>query len=318
MDQLPALGTAIGQIVGPTFQVYTPLLAKQTDRIKSTKCNTYVYGPHSRQKFDLYTPSASSKLAVANENSVLVFLYGGGFIRGDKALNDLVYANLGHYFAENLGIKVVVVDYRLLSHGAQFPSGGEDIALALDQISQQFITQSSSPLDIYLMGNSAGGVHVATYLLSHETSVSRRQVLPNARGNMILKAAILLSVPLHFQQAHPSRAQDLSTYFGPDLDGRCPLGLLKTSKENGIFEEVKQIPILVLKGSLDPQDEILTPNYDFVKAWFDLTGPSSNLIAQTMEGHNHISPVLAVGTGVLAEEAWGRQVVDFIVTSSQN
>jgi len=74
---------------------------------------------------------------------------------------------------------------------------------------------------------------------------------------------------------------------------------------------------MVLNGSLDPQDEILIPRDDFVQECRATDAISPNLTVDMMEGHNHISPVLALGTAIPTEEAWGRQVIDFIHASSQ-
>lgn len=321
MEQLPKFGTAISDIIMPTHQAYASLLQKQAAQIKSTACETYSYGPHTRQQFDVYTPSAGAKPVTNNANSVLIFLYGGGLVRGDKInkmfLDGIVYANLGHYFAENLGIKVVVVDYRLLSHGAVFPSGGEDVSLAIDEVIRQSGSEASNPLDIYIMGNSAGGLHTSTYLLAPDFAESRQRLLGDSSGPAKLKGVILLSVPLHFGKADPSREETLRTYFDEQIEERCPLGLLKAAKQNGTIEDLRKLPVLAPTGTLDPEDEVLIPVADFVKEWRSIPSVASNLSEYTMEGHNHISPVLAVGTGVPAEEAWARQVINFIVASSK-
>ena len=47
------------------------------------------------------------------------------------------------------------------------------------------------------------------------------------------------------------------------------------------------------------------------------TTTSSKLQLECLPGqHNHISPVLSLGTRIPAEEAWGRRVVDFVATTS--
>ena len=321
MEQLPALGTAISEVIQPTFQAYAPLLLKQASQIRSTVCNTYAYGPHERQKLDVYTPSARAKQITDNENSVFIFLYGGGFVRGDRSLkffhDGLVYANLGHYFAENTGFEIVIVDYRLLSHGAKFPSGGEDISLAIDWILQRSAADPHKPLDIYMMGNSAGGVHLSTYLLAPDFAAHRRQIISEGSSNAQLKAVILLSVPLHFEQGHESRGDILQAYFGSHIQKDCPLGLLKAARQDGSIIQLRQLYVLVLQGELDPEDEVLVPTAEFVTEWRGEELIKRNLTLQTMNGHNHASPVLAVGTSVPAEEAWAQQVIKFIAQSSE-
>lgn len=319
MDQLPALGTAIGEIVQPTVQIYAPLLLNQEDIIRRTHRQTFTYGEHPRQRLDMYLPSADPAPNVGNKKSAFMFLYGGGLVNGDKTnpdyLNGLVYANLGHYFAERLGIPVAVVDYRLIRHGARFPSGGEDVALAVKWLSSHLASSIDEPLDLYIMGNSAGGVHLSTYLLAAYGVQSRQQINSDAFHRVHLKGVIFLSVPFHFKHAHPSRSEALHAYYGLETERKSPLGLLQQAKRGCLVDQLRDISVLILSGSLDPEDEILIPQSDFIREWRanDLWG--SNLTVGVLEGHNHISPVLAVGTGVPTEEVWATQVINFLDTS---
>ena len=164
--QLPALGKAIGEVVMPTFKVYASLLIANESAIISTKRTTHQYGKHDRQQLDVYYPS---KPHTRNgRRPVLTFLYGGGLINGAKQIpglaNGTVHANVGHFFAEKFGFTTVIVDYRLMSHGAKFPSGGEDLSLAVDWICENKPGDGEEPIDLFLMGNSAGGVHTSQFL----------------------------------------------------------------------------------------------------------------------------------------------------------
>jgi len=312
MDKLPDFGTAIGDVVMPTYQAYMPLLLAQVDTIKSTSRESFTYGKHPRQQLDVYTPSNAAQ----EQNRVLVFLYGGGLVRGDKinpiSPQGLVYANLGHFFAENLGCKVVIPDYRLISHGAKFPSGGEDLELVLEWVKNHIDHDSTKPLDLYIMGNSAGGIHTATYLFATQIAESRTKILAPEDTGLQLKGVVFLAVPFHFGQSVAERAETLQAYYGNDVREWSPLGLLKSSIETGSVKELKDVAVLVLTGTLDPKEEILVPNEDFVKEWRTVDAIADNLSARTIKGHNHISPVLALGTGIPDEEAWGHQVVKFI------
>ena len=317
MDQLPFLGKEISQIVGPTYKIYGSVLQKQAARIKSTPRKTFPYGSDPRQNLDVYYPSS----AEANLTScpVLVFLYGGGLVNGSKISplveGELVYANLGHYFAEKYGYIVVIPDYRLVPH-ARFPSGGEDVALSIDWITSNMkeLGGSGGVRNLFFMGNSAGGVHLSTYLFSPAFAESRKQVLgEESEQSLRLRGAILVSVPFHFQAASGSREDVLTTYYGDRRSEDCPLGLLASLvKESSISEALSGVRFLALTATLDPEDEILSPNCDFMRLW-RAQGASavSNLETGLIEGHNHISPVLSLGTGDMNEEAWGRQVADF-------
>lgn len=296
----------------PTYQVYMPLLLGRADTIKSTKRESFSYGSHPRQQLDLYTPTTAAQ----TQNTIFVFLYGGGFVRGDKinpnAPQGLVYANVGHFFAEALGCKVVIPDYRLISHGAKFPSGGEDLELVIEWVKANVAHDAAKPLNLFMMGNSAGGVHLATYLLAPQFTESRQKILdPNVTA-VRLGGVALLAAPLHWGQALPDRAETLNAYYGADAQQHSPLGQLRAMREDGSLSSLSEIPFLILTATLDPQDEILAPNSDFVKEWRSANAVSSNMSEIVIDGHNHISPCLALGTGVANEEQWGRQVVEFI------
>lgn len=248
-----------------------------------------------------------------------MFLYGGGLVRGEKInpnfAEGLVYRNLGHFFAQELGTPVVIIDYRLLSHGAVFPSGGSDLANAIDWISGHFQEEHPQGLDLFIMGNSAGGIHLSTFLLAPDFAPKRRQIIKPSEPTTRLQGAILLSVPFHFGQADASRQDVLATYFKGDPQSLSPYGLLKSGIQNGSIQDLKDLPVLSITGSLDPEDEILVPNKDFQDEWQKSESIKSRIQVVSIEGHNHISPVLSLGTGVEAEEAWGQHVVDFIKKS---
>ena len=324
MDQLPALGKEISQIVGPTYKIYNTILQKKAAEIKSTPRKMFSYGSDPRQGLDVYYPSSPDRNL--GDCPILVFLYGGGLVNGNKISpmveNELVYANLGHFFAEKCGFIAVIPDYRLVPQ-ARFPSGGEDVALAVDWVRSNLkeFGGSEGPRDLFMMGNSAGGVHLSTYLFSPVFSESRKHVLSQDGGDSLqLRATVFVSVPFHFQAASASRADVLNTYYGERRAEDCPLGLLQRFKENDSFEDsLPGVKFLALTATLDPEDEILVPNKDFVDAWnVDGSSTASNLQTASMGDHNHISPVLSLGMGDSREEAWGLQVTEFCDSTRGN
>jgi alpha/beta hydrolase fold len=324
MDQLPALGTTIYETIAPTYKIYGTILQKQVAKIKSTPRKTFSFGPDPRQNLDVYYPSSPDRPLA--KSPILFFSYGGGLVNGSKisplAENELVYANLGHFFAEKYGYIVVVSDYRLVPQ-ARFPSGGEDIALAIDWIRSNLkeLGGSEGTRDLFMMGNSAGGVHQSTYLFSPVFAESRRHVLSqDARSSLRLRAVVMLGVPFHFQAVEVSREDVLKTYYGDRRAEDCPLGLWKSlAQTDGISDSLPDIKFLLLTAPLDPKDEILLLNKDFVDAWnADGSSTTSNLQTGIIDGHNHISPVLSLGTDDPREEAWGIQVADFCESARVN
>lgn len=302
MEGLPALGTAVFDIIPGTHQIYQPLLNEKAEDIRSTKTETYSYGPNPRQMLDVYYPTGDN-----STSPILIFFYGGGLVRGDRMTPDgLLYANLGHFFSK-LGYITIIPDYRLVPE-AKFPSGGEDVLGSLQWTDSHF----GPDRDIYMMGNSAGGVHISTFLLA-EDFASKRPGFVRAVGG--LKGAILLSTPFSFHEADPSRKPVLDAYFGSDVENKSPVGLLKGLKDSA---SLFSVPVLVLTCSLDPVDEIVKPGMEFSDLYKSLAGDSRVFEAKVVEGHNHISPVCALGTSREADEAWGVDVHQWMRSLSTN
>jgi hypothetical protein len=94
----------------------------------------------------------------------------------------------------------------------------------------------------------------------------------------------------------------LKAYYGDRVRADCPLGLLQ------IFKAAKEsLPKMrFLWGTLDPEDEIVQNNLNFISHWKGHADLDPRLIHQVViQGHNHISPPLALGTGIQREEEWG-------------
>lgn len=313
MDRLPAFGKSIQDVVVPTFQTYAPLLQQNASTIRSVKKETFQYGPHERQQLDIYTPPTPA--IINGRKPVLMFEYGGGLVNGARTLpiaDELAHANVGAFFALRFGYTVVIADYRLMSHGAKFPSGGEDIALAIQWLCEHPIGPGTMPIDLFLMGNSAGGIHLTTFLLHQDFAEARTRITTGS--GLRLRGVVLVGVPFDFHQALPSRIETLTAYFG-DHNVNGPLGLLKSARQRGApFDFVQSgVRILALDAELDPEDEVLDPRDRFVREWMEMTDTASRcaLAVDMMKGHNHISPPFALGTGLEREEAWGYQVAGF-------
>lgn len=310
MDKLPALGTNIESIVGPTSGIYAPLLTANATEIRKTERKTFQYGPQPRQALDVYYPPAQTGPA---NGPILLFCYGGGFVRGEKQLpiypDGLVYGNIGHFFASRFGLHVVVPDYRLVGvhDDAKYPSGGQDVGLAIEWIGRELA--KDAPRQLFLMGNSAGGVHVSTWLLEGSL-VAQHAALKTYGQGLDLKGIVMVGVPFHFGSAEPVRAAVLKAYFDERVNEDSPLGLLEglIAKVPGPIAVVRT---MIVHSSLDP-DWILEANRRFIDVWPD----KSRLDVLSVEGHNHISTALALGTGIAKEELWGQQVGEWVEKTS--
>jgi len=295
MEALKDIPTSLPAAVAPTYKVLLPYLvankaafAKQYDRRE-----THSYGSDPRQELDVYYPHS-----VNDTTPVLLFLYGGGFFMGDKRNAqhpELMYANLGGYFCEQ-GFITVVADYRLskgpggTGGNAKYPSGGEDTVGALNWISKNL----GKTRDVFLMGNSAGAVHVMTFLLEPSLLQST---------DAKVAGAILVSPPAHQRSADPNRGEVNAAYYGSleETDTNSPYGLLL---RNGPVS----VPMLSMVATLD-EAGIIKSWGDFREEYAKQGGKCDEI---PLEGHNHMSPILALNSTESEGTKWGADAAQWM------
>jgi acetyl esterase/lipase len=153
----------IGREVSPATLVATRQLVLQMtslDEARDVKIQRDVsYGSHERQRLDVFTPASGFD----SSRPVLVFVHGGGFIAGDKhAEGSPFYSNIGIWAVRN-GFNGVTITYRLAPQ-SRFPSGIEDLRAVMDWLQTQGVASGLDAGRVFLMGQSAGGAHVASYV----------------------------------------------------------------------------------------------------------------------------------------------------------
>ena len=114
------------------------------------------YGPHPRQRLDIYRPSTP---ASGRPAPVVVFVYGGSWTGGSRS--DYVF--VGRALASR-GIVTVVVDYRLVPE-VRFPAFVEDVAAATAWTSSHIAGYGGDARRIVVMGHSAGAYNAAMVAL---------------------------------------------------------------------------------------------------------------------------------------------------------
>jgi hypothetical protein len=316
MEQLKELDTSTGRgiqdILMPTFKIFAPLLLQNKETILSVPRKEESYGPHPRQKLDVYLPPNSSA-----STPILVFFYGGGLVRGDKIVpqfpGGLLYHNLGAFYAKR-GITTIVADYRRVNsefggEDAVFPSGGEDVSLVFKWL-EGFSQKGSG--NVVAMGNSAGGVHLSTFLLSPQFLEQRKSLASGEKG-IKLVGGVELGVPFHFKSSDLGRAETLLTYYGDKkgIEEKSVYGLLEAVGKTGLSREETAVPkLLLLLGEFDPDNEIVEPVRDFSELEKKTWGSTELRI---VEGHNHISPPQGLMTGDAKAEKWGEDVAEWIM-----
>lgn len=306
MDEIAALRhLPLYAGVLPTAEVCSRLLKPRADIINATKRETHKYGPHQRHELDIYTPAEKTSNLDKGKNAPLfVFFYGGGFHTGDKVFDlvsgDLVYKNLGSFFADELGYEVAVVDYRLTEHGARFPRGADDLVTSLQWLDKHY--QSRGQRDLYIMGNSAGGVHLTTWLFHPDFRASLNWLVAGGEA-LILRAAITLGCPFTWPQlVIDSKVGDsVKGYYGSEQNVKDNVAMLWVQKAiRDAPSDTKWPPILTLVCEMDP-DDIRESGKEFIDLW-KTTGRNGQY--HVLEGHNHFSVVWSLRCGGKREDKW--------------
>jgi arylformamidase len=129
-------------------------------------------------------PPAQDKQAAPMNAPVIVYIHGGGGVRGDKAFS----RDLGTkpaYFIKREGFIFVSVNYRLGDAG-RYPAAQQDVANAVAWVHSHIAEYGGDPNRIYLLAHSSGA-GLAARLATID------KFLKNAgKDRSIIKAAMLL------------------------------------------------------------------------------------------------------------------------------
>ena len=175
---------AMGTALGPDVLAQCRALFEPEQRLLATRVPALAvdcaYGPHERQRLDLYGGDAAGSGAAGSGAPLLLFVHGGGFVLGDKCTDGWANAAVGR-MAATQGWLGAVMNYRLApDHG--WPAGGEDVLAALDWLTAAALRFGGDPQRIVLMGTSAGAVHVAGALHLRPDLAARGAVLRAVLG----------------------------------------------------------------------------------------------------------------------------------------
>jgi triacylglycerol lipase len=233
------------------------------------------YGPDPRHRLDLYRQQNLKNAPV------FVFVHGGGFIMGDKRSDQgPYYRNVGDFAARHGWIGVVPT-YRL-APAHPWPAGPEDLARVVQWIRQNVAEYGGDPERIVLSGQSAGAVHVASYI-AH----SQFHAAPGGGAcGAVLMSGLYETVAVTPNDNHRA-------YYGIDesryAEASCMPGLLAT-----------EIPLCFTVSEFDPvafQEEAAR----VAGAWGLAKGAFPEM--HYLVGHNHLTPSQSLGTPMKDVEA---------------
>ncbi len=240
------------------------------------------YGTHERHRLDVFTPASGFEPS----RPVLIFVHGGGFIAGDKQMPGTpFFDNIGQWAVRN-GCNAVTITYRLAPQ-SQWPSGIEDLHQVVRFIQEKGSKHGIGAGKLFLMGQSAGAAHAASYV-SHANVYA-----PHAHG---LRGLILLSGVYDYTlKPGPMEAN----YLGSDKS----LYAMRSSLA-GLAKA--NLPMLVTLAECDPpyfEQQGLT----LIAALQQRHGQLPRLVH--MIGQNHFSVAMYLG---LEGDLLGPQLRNFI------
>jgi acetyl esterase/lipase len=276
-DLTPALIEATRALMAPLAPRPGPDVAVHRD---------VFYGPDPRHRLDVFVPAAGAVRAPA-----LVFVHGGGFVMGDKGAPEAPFYNNVGLWAARSGCIGVTMTYRL-APAAPWPAGSEDVAAAVRFLRADIGQWGGDPDGIFLMGQSAGAVHVAGYV-----AMPRLHGVPNGG----VAGAILVSGI--YDVARADRNPFQAAYYGEDASRwveRSTLGGLAAAA----------LPCFYTVSEFDPPDFQRQAAW-LVEAYAARQGRWPRL--EQLTGHNHLSSVLQIGS---AMDTLGPDLLRFVHTVS--
>lgn len=234
------------------------------------------YGPDERNLLDIATPLNKT----ASARPVLVFIHGGGLVRGDRVTTAPFYSNVPVWAVKN-GFIGVSMTYRLAPK-SKWPAGREDVAAAIAYLRANIASHGGDPQRIYVMGHSAGAIHLAHYIAD-----------AGERGESLIAGAILFSGLFEFTgKVGPGEKQ----YFTSSQDfaaGSSIRGLGKAP-----------FPVMVAYAELDPP--VFVEHSNMANKVLCAAGKCPRLVM--LKDHTHISEVMGIGT---ADISMTREILAF-------
>ncbi|WP_043832214.1 alpha/beta hydrolase [Muricoccus aerilatus] len=282
IDRLPPdVGTRIaemgarfdGDVLAATRALFAPIPNASTEGLTVTKDQSY--GPDPRHLLDVYSPASPGA-----PRPVLVFVHGGGFVRGERE------ANIPAYAARN-GMVGITITYRL-APANPWPAGAQDVGAAIAWVRANAARFGGDPARIVLMGHSAGATHAASYAFDPALHPAEG---PSIAGLILGSGFLKMTVE--------DKAPGNVAYFGSDpaqYAARSPMTHLGQSR----------LPMLLFNAEYDPAF-LGAPTMELATGacWRDGKCPRTI----QMRGHNHVSEIFAVGT---ADDQLGQEILRFV------
>ena len=241
------------------------------------------YGSDPRHRLDVFAPAE----ATATSRPLLVYVHGGGFVRGDKHVQGTPFNDNIGLWACRHGMVGVTINYRL-SPQHVWPAGAQDVAAATTWIAANAASLGGDRGRIILFGHSAGAVHVASFIAHRE--------FHGPEGPGI--AGAVLGSGIYDLTGTVGDAERM--YFGatPEL-------LAARSSAPGLLES--ETPLMVFLSELDPL-MFERQAVDLLSRFLERHQWLPRFVSLT--GDSHLSPVMHLGYD--PGDRLGPEIFDFI------
>jgi len=274
----------MGNVIDPpkTAALYAPLQEKEPyPGVRIAR--DVKYGPAERNLLDVFMPEAAS-----SARPVLIFVHGGAFTAGNKRTGaSPFYDNIMLWAVKN-GFVGINTTYRLAPQ-SPWPAAAEDLGAVVQWVADNIASHGGDPGHVFLMGHSAGAVHVATYVSHPE--------FHKVKGGGLAGAIMVSGIyDLTAGVGDPERA-----YFGTD-----PSVYAERSSMKGLV--ATKLPLMIASAEQDPAP--FHRHFDLLKE-AACKGAHGCLHALMLPQHSHMSEVYSINT---ADTRLTDPILDFVRT----
>lgn len=257
---------------------------KLTSRAGVTVHRDVPYGPHERQRLDVFLPTGN-----ITAPPIVLFIHGGAFVSGHRNRTEQIYSNVLYYLAQR-GIAAINVGYRLATQAA-YPGATHDIAGAVDWARDHAHEYNWNPNRVFLMSHSAGAAHAGSYAYDPAFSVDGK---PPLAGMIIVSGRVRIDN----LEENPN-AKRVEQYYGTDasrFEGYSPVHHIHRDS----------VATFVAWAEFEnPLIDVYCAELVYRLAEARRKSPPM----MWLPGHNHTSAIAHIGT---SDDALGKAIVSFI------
>lgn len=199
-----------------------------TDRHADIRTQSGVVFDATHQlKLDVYRPADTTRAPI------VVFFYGGSWVRGERAW----YRFVGTALASH-GVIAVIPDYRKYPH-VKMDGFMQDAARAVAWTHDHAQALGGAPDDVFVMGHSAGG-QIAALLATDPSWLAPYGIRPDQLAGFIGLAGCYDFMPI------PANEKDMLGMFGRDAASQARAQPVR-------FVRGHEPPMLLLQGTADTE-----------------------------------------------------------------